>query len=422
MLVQRTIPESSLSIRQPVLVSDLILRDSNEWDSQRISEIFTQPEVDMIMKIPLPLQAIEDKLMWSHTKQGNYTVKSPHHAILFNSDEASSSNPSPHSLWTKIWGAETQPRCKEFMWRTIQNAIPVKLNLFRRGIPTDLTCPLCGEAQESTCHAILTCPEVRSIWFLSPLGLHINLGEGMDLRSWLDLTLSSLPEIGQNWVFSVAWAIWKRRNLWVFDQKRLTPEQVINQASSMNISEAEPREGHMNQNSPIPPRWKPPRPGAFKANFDASVHEDTGTGLGAIFRNHEGKAIIASSFHLRAAYEPAIAEALSLRRTINMAKDENFRIIELESDCLQLVQAWDRSVPHNNYLASIVQDCKDLSSFLDSCSLKHCSRNINGVADHLAKLAFVYQDHFWVGNDPPGTSLLLQQDVVCCTRFEVSTS
>ncbi|XP_057452244.1 uncharacterized protein LOC130744068 [Lotus japonicus] len=208
------------------------------WDTQRIAAIFTQPQAEMILKIPLPTQAREDQLMWNQSKQGNYTVKSGHHSTLFNTDEASTSNPNTSYIWPTIWEVNTQPRCKEFMWRAAQNAQPVKVKLQQRGISTDLICPLCGEDQEPACHVILTCHEVRAIWFLSPL----RLVEGMDFKAWLEHLLSNLPESGQKWLFSLAWAIWKRRNMWVFDEKKLPPDQVILQASRMVIPEAEPKE------------------------------------------------------------------------------------------------------------------------------------------------------------------------------------
>ncbi|XP_057444580.1 uncharacterized protein LOC130736815 [Lotus japonicus] len=426
MLTPRTGIGINTSDMLPVWVSELINNETHTWDTRKIAEFFTQPEAEMILKIPLPSQPRDDQLMWTHTKQGIYSVKSGHHSILSSNDEASTSNPTTSSIWSNIWEVDIQPRCKEFIWRAAQNALPVKANLIRRGIHTDPICPMCGDDRESTCHAILTCPEVRAIWFSSPLGLHINLTEGMSFKEWLEHLLSHLPNTGQQWLFSVAWAIWKRRNAWLFEQKRVATdkatEQVLIQASRMVTPEPEQNQSQSNQSPPIPPRWKPPGIGTIKGNFDASIRENRGTGLGLIFRDHAGKLLAAGTSFLQTEFEPVIGEAISLRRTITLAGELGFHNLELESDCLQLVQAWNRTTPHNNYLASVVQDCKSLSVSLNLSCLNHCNRLSNAVADYLAKLAFEHQDQIWVGFDPPGTSILIQQDTASCTRFEASTS
>lgn len=43
--------------------------------------------------------------------------------------------------------------------------------------------------------------------------------------------------------------------------------------------------------------WKPPEVGVIKANFDASVHQIYGTGLGVIYRGSFGSSI-GSSFNV----------------------------------------------------------------------------------------------------------------------------
>lgn len=160
----------------------------------------------------------------------------------------------------------------------------------------------------------------------------------------------------------------------------------------------------------------------IKENIDASVRENLGTGMGVVFRGHNEKPIATGTRFFPFAYEPEIAEAMAFRWSLTMARDLGFNDLEVETDCLSLFQVWKRSSPHNNYLASIVQDCKTISSSFNYCLLLNCSRTVNVVADHIAKLAFDYRDHVWEGLDPPRTSLLLRQEASFCTGNEVSIS
>lgn len=85
-----------------------------------------------------------------------------------------------------------------------------------------------------------------------------------------------------------------------------------------------------------------------------------------------------------------------MRWSLLLAKDLGFQVIELQTDCLQLFQAWSRQTPFNNYLATIVQDCKLLYVQFRKCTVTNCRRIVNDVADFIAHMAFDYQDHVWV--------------------------
>ena len=58
------------------LVSKLIDPDTNQWNAQIIRETFLPFEADDICRIPLSYRRPEDKIIWHHSKQGLFTVKS----------------------------------------------------------------------------------------------------------------------------------------------------------------------------------------------------------------------------------------------------------------------------------------------------------------------------------------------------------
>nr|POE65505.1 hypothetical protein CFP56_47103 [Quercus suber] len=59
----------------------LIDQQSRTWDLEIIKGYFNPLEVDLILKIPLSSNYVEDKLVWPHTANGVYSVKSGYNFI-----------------------------------------------------------------------------------------------------------------------------------------------------------------------------------------------------------------------------------------------------------------------------------------------------------------------------------------------------
>ena len=81
-------------------VSDLIDPFLRCWDRDSVLQIFQKEDAEEILRIPLSRRNIPDSVMWPHTKDGIYTVKSGYHVAIEllkiekNWAEGSSSSPS----------------------------------------------------------------------------------------------------------------------------------------------------------------------------------------------------------------------------------------------------------------------------------------------------------------------------------------
>lgn len=64
---QPTLPNDSI-------VVDLIL-DGNCWNIPMLRQLFLDVDVQQIMKIKLPNQPCEDRIMWHYDREGEYSVK-----------------------------------------------------------------------------------------------------------------------------------------------------------------------------------------------------------------------------------------------------------------------------------------------------------------------------------------------------------
>ncbi|KAK7266749.1 hypothetical protein RIF29_19403 [Crotalaria pallida] len=81
-----------------------------------------------------------------------------------------------------------------------------------------------------------------------------------------------------------------------------------------------------------------------KANLDAAVKENVVTGMGLfIFRHHEGQILAATVKSFRELLFPCDAEAPCLLWTLKLASDLCFTHIEIESECLELVNAFNNN-------------------------------------------------------------------------------
>jgi hypothetical protein len=78
--------------------------------------------------------------------------------------------------------------------------------------------------------------------------------------------------------------------------------------------------------------WKKPLTDQIKRIYDANLSHDGYWGLGAIFCDEQGQLLAAATWKYPGGDDSAMAEALELYNTINLAVDYDFHSVILESD------------------------------------------------------------------------------------------
>lgn len=63
------------------IVVDLI-NEENQWDEGKLNHHFMQKDIDVILKIPLPKDQVEDEPIWHFDKMGEYSVRSGYQLAL----------------------------------------------------------------------------------------------------------------------------------------------------------------------------------------------------------------------------------------------------------------------------------------------------------------------------------------------------
>ena len=137
------------------------------WDIEILKDYFAPLEVDLILKIPLSYNYVEGKLVWPHTANGVYSVKSGYNFLAKEKSLPSSAfshQDDGQSVWKKLWSLSMPNKVKNFLWRASREAIPVKKNLVARKVIAEDVCDHCHVATEDVHHALWDYQELSAMW------------------------------------------------------------------------------------------------------------------------------------------------------------------------------------------------------------------------------------------------------------------
>ncbi|XP_057434338.1 uncharacterized protein LOC130727025 [Lotus japonicus] len=264
----------------------------------------------------------------------------------------------------------------------------------------------CHDIPETIDHVLLACPVTSRWWFAMVSGLQVQPDSTVMslLQQVFELHDSSLEAL----CVSVLWVIWEARNRCVFQGVEPRVDDLV---TRLKLMAAPPRTTASVRQRILPATWHRPEQDIIKMNFDGSWKEDREAGFGCVARNDQGLVMAAATTFPIDAPSPLIAEALAFRWTLSLASDLFFMEIALETDCLQLFDAWNKPLHGASYFISILRDCKDLVSRFNSFSLSFVRRSGNTVADHLAKNSSKYPNYVWIEEVPPDCIRLVDSDV-----------
>ena len=94
-----------------------------------------------------------DRLRWTLTRSGNFSVKSLYLAMQL-------SNTVPYTF---LWKVKIPLRVKTFLWLVLKKSILTRDVLLKRGGKCESKCLLCGK-NESIAHLFFLCPLARYVW------------------------------------------------------------------------------------------------------------------------------------------------------------------------------------------------------------------------------------------------------------------
>ncbi|KAK4268485.1 hypothetical protein QN277_025138 [Acacia crassicarpa] len=404
-------------------VSDLIVDGS--WNLAPISYLLSEDVMNAIYAIPIPNNGLEDKLVWTGARNGEYVVKQGYHRgksiHCADTSKVGSSFIVPTSCWNSVWKLKTVPRVRQFLWRILTRSLATSAALVRRKRGRSNLCPICEDAVEDIEHLFFHCHWTRCVWFGSILGARIDLSCVSSFNDWW-LHLLSMPSFKAQDISLICWLlwyIWKERNDKVFNHKEPNPLLVIEKAKVSNFEfwtncvVSSSIAGEVGTNSSPYVQWSPPAPGCLKINVDGAFRMGTDVGaIGVVCRDwHElfkwgfiDKVKSISAF---------MTKALALKRALFLALDLGHDKVIFETDCLLLLTCVDSKSPDLFYWKSrsIIHDILRLLSTEVGFSVAYTPRQGNRVADSLA--AYAYKEVCpvgWVCQPSPSLSSLLTSE------------
>ena len=112
--------------------------------------------------------------------------------------------------------------------------------------------------------------------------------------------------------------------------------------------------------------WEKPGQGSYKLNTDASFFENGVGAIAAIIRNYREEAVAGVAEPFTYADSATTAEALALRRGLQLVNQMGCSRVTVESDCLEIISACrgkaDILAPYSAILADCFRYAHDIAS------------------------------------------------------------
>ncbi|KAG2266079.1 hypothetical protein Bca52824_073158 [Brassica carinata] len=216
------IPKTPGTFAYPhLLVKDLFIPGTKVWDEQKLRNLIEERDVTIVLSIRPSTTGGKDKLHWTYTTSGTYSVKSGYYIqrqldINTSQDAQVSSLPSStlqNQLSARLWKISIPPEIKIFWWKVLHNGIPVADNLGKRRIKIARDCQICGEEVETLSHMLFCCKVAKEIWSLSEISTAIDVNQADIIPQTVLGLFSSQDRNPQNtlpWFLGLR--IWKMRN------------------------------------------------------------------------------------------------------------------------------------------------------------------------------------------------------------------
>jgi ribonuclease HI len=135
--------------------------------------------------------------------------------------------------------------------------------------------------------------------------------------------------------------------------------------------------------------WQRPSLNSYKLNIDACFFPNGSGAAGAIIQNSNGQAVPGASWELNNMLDATTAEAVTFERGLQFFEQIGCSSVIIESDSLQLVQAFNGVVEiWSSPYTAILADCCQRVRRIGQITVQHCFREANSVTHKLARVSF----------------------------------
>ncbi|XP_071902573.1 uncharacterized protein [Coffea arabica] len=394
---------------------------NGRWNAEIIKQILNPEDSMKIISMPLSCFRRKDRLFWSFSKSGQYTVKTGYANVVQERSnemrrdrigEETSWEIRKHSFWKRFWKLNLKHKLKLFIWRSLQNSLATKETIYNRTGKGDRICSGCGEDVETMEHMFFKCPIAQTVWKIAPVrwdglqDLQNNLW-----RWWEAVSQTEKMEKGKERICltaNILWQIWKSRNKAQFENEKGEARKIIGKAQQEWTEyeevigrERKDREGGIGSDQQRRVR-ESPKEGIIRIHTDAAISAKLiRTGKGIIARHWTGEILRARGVMEMKIGVALMEEALTIRMALQMARRAGWGKIEVMSDCKTAVDMITSNNVQDGLIATILEDIEDLIKGFDFCTVLWVPRSANVGSHRLAQFATkLVNDIDWENNFP----------------------
>jgi hypothetical protein len=151
-----------------------------------VESLFPLTVVAQICSIAISPRSQSDRMRWSGTKNGEFSVRSAYYLAVEgrSRDSGSCSNPvTSNPFWKRLWTLNVPLAVQMFLWRGCNNILPTKEKLYHLKVVSEPFCPQCGAEVESSGHFLWRCPMAIVVWAECPRSINKSVISGGDFLS-----------------------------------------------------------------------------------------------------------------------------------------------------------------------------------------------------------------------------------------------
>lgn len=244
---------------------------------------------------------------------------------------------------------QVHQKIKHFIWKMLNRAIAINIQIQKRIHDWGTLCPICGEKEESIEHAIPFCSHAKATWLRSRLGLLSHNLHIQHIQDWWNM-ITNIGREKEGMILKeaalICWSIWLMRNKVVFENMQPRPKETLKRIQGLVndcqmcfwIGSEQPKSTTLTSHA-SPGGWSKRLNGVIKINCDATFDQQTGCArVAAIARNRHGAVVDVVNMRINA-QNVYMAEAEAIRITVNMEIRNRWRRVIIESDSKVIVDA-----------------------------------------------------------------------------------
>lgn len=156
------VDQTRTHIASNMTVAQLFLPNTREWDVNKVLNTLSASDASLILSTRVPEFSVIDRLAWTKTTNGKYSVKMGYQ--LWHTRNIGAGSVTQSNGWSKLWKLDLPHKIKLFLWRFCINNIPVKNRLSSKGVNLPPDCPMCSSMVEDLLHLFFNCPFAVGCW------------------------------------------------------------------------------------------------------------------------------------------------------------------------------------------------------------------------------------------------------------------